>query len=84
MSEPLTPRKRQILEVLAAERSSLANDLTSADVNLRAFNTRTKVGVCRNELGALERRGLVECVGLTRGEWRITDAGVDALEPEVA
>lgn len=79
MTEPLTLRGRRILQVLNEERENGANDLTSADVNLRAFNARTRVGPVKHELGTLAWRGLVEQSELDRDSWRITDSGVAAL-----
>lgn len=79
MTEPLTDRKRRILQILNEECEAAANDLSTGDVNWRAFGVRTREAACRNDLRDLEWRGLVEQAGMTNNDWRITESGREAL-----
>lgn len=79
MSEPLTARKRRILEVLRTEQEDLARYLSPEDINRKAFNQQTRTGAVKAELRDLEWRGLVKPDELTKQTWRISRKGEKAL-----
>lgn len=78
MTEPLTDRLRAILDALGDGTEDLTKFTRLSAIAISAFGSTSHMGRLRNELGALQWRGMVESNPMDPDAYRITPEGMEA------